>query len=107
MTQNYTMFDDLKKTIETIPTESIVSRTIYKDDGLKSIVFAFAPGQELSEHTASVPAMLQVMEGECTITLGPDSFEAKAGFWAHMTPNLKHSLLAKTPVLMLLIMMGK
>lgn len=107
MTPNYTVFEDLKKTVDAIPTESIVSRTIYKDDGLKSIVFAFAPGQELSEHTASVPAMIQVLEGECTITLGPDSYEAGAGFWAHMPPNLKHSLLAKTPVLMLLIMMGK
>jgi quercetin dioxygenase-like cupin family protein len=107
MTQNYTVFEDLKKTIDAIPTESIVSRTIYKDDGLKSIVFAFAPGQELSEHTASVPAMIQVLEGDCTVTLGPDSYEAGAGFWAHMPPNLKHSLLAKTPVLMLLIMLGK
>ncbi len=108
MNQNYVQFDDLRKTIDAIPTESIVSRTIYKgEDGLKSIVFAFAPGQELSEHTASVPAIIQVLEGECTVTLGSDSFEAKAGFWAHMQPNLKHSLLAKTPVLMLLLMMGK
>jgi quercetin dioxygenase-like cupin family protein len=108
MTQNYVKFDDLVKTIDSIPTESIVSRTLYKrEDNFKSIVFAFAPGQELSEHTASVPAVIQILQGECTVTLGPDSFEAKAGFWAHMQPNLKHSVLAKTPVLMLLLMLSK
>jgi quercetin dioxygenase-like cupin family protein len=107
MTKNYTMFESINKAVDTIPTESIVSRTIYKDDLLKSIVFAFAPGQELSEHTASVSAIIQILEGECTVTLGPDSFNARPGFWAHMQPNLKHSLLAKTPVKMLLLMLSK
>lgn len=108
MTSRYTRFENLNETIDAIPTESIVSRTIYKgEDNLKTIVFAFAPGQELSEHTASVQAMIQILEGECTVTLGPDAFDAQAGFWAHMAPNLKHSILAKTPVKMLLIMLGK
>ncbi len=49
----HTYFADLAQTIETIPTDSIVSRTILKDGQLKVIVFAFAPGQELSQHTAS------------------------------------------------------
>ena len=45
MTVNHTFFADLAEAIETIPTDSIVSRTIYKDDHLKAIIFAFAPGQ--------------------------------------------------------------
>lgn len=100
----YTFFQDLASSIESIPSESIVSRTIYRDDQLKAIVFAFAPGQELSEHTASVPAMIQILEGECELTLGSDRYEVKAGAWAHMPAKLPHSILAHTPVKMLLLM---
>jgi quercetin dioxygenase-like cupin family protein len=106
MDKQYTYFSDLQATVEEIPAESIVSRTIFRGDGMKAIVFAFAPGQELSEHTASVPAVIHVLEGECELTLGGDSFPAGPGAWAAMKPNLPHSLLAKTPVRMLLIMQG-
>lgn len=102
----YTQLDNLIDGIDAIPTESIVSRTIYRDAALKAILFAFAPGQELSEHTASVPAILQILEGECDVTLGNDAFEAKAGFWAHMPARLTHSIVARTPVRMLLLMLS-
>lgn len=101
----YIVFPQLGETITEIPNESIVSRTIVRDNGLKAIVFAFAPGQELSEHTASVPAIIQILEGECDVTIGQDAFQARPGFWAHMQPNLPHSILARTPVRMLLIML--
>src|SRR5450759_1826153 len=105
MTMNHTFFADLAEAIETIPVESIVSRTIYKDDHLKAIIFAFAPGQELSQHTASVPAMIQILEGECDLTVGATSYQGKPGTWVHMEANLPHSLLAITAVKMLLIML--
>lgn len=101
----YTYFPSLMDTVAEIPTESIVSRTIHRDERFKAIVFAFAPGQELSEHTASVPAIIQILEGQCLLTLGSDSFEAGPGAWARMPANLPHSLLARTPVRMLLIML--
>jgi len=103
--QPYTLFEDIAATIDDIPSDSIVSRTILRDGKLKAIVFAFAPGQELSEHTASVPAIIQILEGECAVTLGDDHFDTQAGFWAHMSAKLPHSLLARTPVKMLLLML--
>lgn len=101
----YTFFEEINNSIETIPTESIVSRTIYRDDHLKAIVFAFAPGQELSEHTASVPAIIQILDGECELTLGKDHYEVKGGAWARMPANLPHSVFARTAVKMLLLML--
>lgn len=105
MTPSHTYFNSLVQTVETIPTDSIVSRTIYKDDQLKAIVFAFAPGQELSQHTASVPAIIQILEGECDLTVGGTLYHAVPGSWVHMEASLPHSLLAHTPVKMLLLMM--
>jgi len=106
-TPSYTLNENINQSIQEIPLDSIVSRTIYRDDQLKAIVFAFAPGQELSEHTASVPAIIQILEGDCQVKLGSDEFEAHAGFWARMPAKLPHSLLARTTVKMLLLMMSE
>jgi hybrid cluster-associated redox disulfide protein len=103
---SHTYFPNLSETVSSIPHESIVSRTIYRDSGLKAIVFAFAPGQELSEHTASVPAIIQIIEGECELTVGESRYEASAGAWVQMPAKMPHSLYAKTPVKMLLMMIS-
>ena len=63
------------------------------------------PGQELSEHTAAKPAMLFFVKGEASVGLGDDVQEAQAGTWVHMPANLKHSIKAKTPVVMLLVLL--
>ncbi|NMB87439.1 MAG: cupin domain-containing protein [Chloroflexi bacterium] len=101
-----TLLEDLTQAVQAIPLDSIVSRTIYRDPSLKAIVFAFAPGQELSEHTAAVPAIIQILEGECDLTLGEDRYDARVGFWVRMPAGLPHSLLARTPVKMLLLMVA-
>jgi len=100
----YTHFPNLLAELPAIPADSIVSRTVYSDDRMKAILFAFAAGQELSEHTAARPAILHILEGEADVTLGGDAFSAGPGFWAHMPPQLPHSIYAKTQVAMLLLM---
>ena len=66
---------------------------------------ASAKGQELSEHTAAKPAMLFFVKGDATVGLGDDVQKAQAGTWVHMPTSLKHSIKAKTPVVMLLMLM--
>ena len=95
---------DLTKQISEIPPGSIVSQTIHDDEQVRAVLFAFAPGQELSEHTASRAATLYFVQGEADITLGDEAKIAQAGTWVHMTPHLPHSIVAKTAVLMLLTM---
>lgn len=107
MTDNYTFYQDLAAIFPEPPEDSIVSRTIINSEDCRVILFSFAAGQELSEHTASTPAMLHFISGEADVTLGEDSFTAQANTWAHMTPNLAHSIFAKTAVSMLLIMLKK
>lgn len=99
-------FENLAESV-TISPDSIVSRTLRADDRIKSIIFGFDAGQELSEHTASVPAIIHILQGAATLTLGGESREATAGAWAYMKANLPHSIVAKTPVVMLLTMLKK
>lgn len=100
----YTHILDLATEVEP-PVDGILSRTIYQDDGIKAVVFGFGQGQELSEHTAAKPAMLFFVKGEATVGLGDDTQEAQAGSWVHMPAKLKHSIKARTPVVMLLVLL--
>ena len=104
MNLDYTYIANLLEQVPDIPADSIVSRTVYSDDQLKTILFAFAPGQELSEHTSAQTAILHFVQGEADLTLGADTMTAQAGTWVHMPPHLPHSITAKTTVLMLLLM---
>ncbi len=95
---------ELIKEIE-MPQRGILSRTLYNDDDVKVVLFGFSAGHELSAHTAPMPALLYFLEGEAELTLGADTQGVKAGAFAHMPPHLNHAVVAKTPLVMLLIMM--
>jgi quercetin dioxygenase-like cupin family protein len=100
----YLYLADLAKETPEVPGQSILSRTFFEDDQMKAILFAFAPGQELSQHTASVAAILHFVSGEAKLTLGGEEHQAGPGTWVHMDPKLTHSIKARTPVQMLLLM---
>jgi quercetin dioxygenase-like cupin family protein len=100
---HYTYVTNL--TAQDIPADGILSRTIYNDDHVKVVLFGFGAGQELSEHTASMPAILQIVQGEAQLGLGDDTVEAGAGAWVHMPAQLRHSVRAKTPLVMLLLLL--
>ncbi len=105
MTNEFFYAEDLNALITDIPADTIVSRTYYEGDTLKAILFGFAPGQELSEHTAARPAILHFLQGQADITLGDTQKSASVGTWVHMEPHLPHSILAKDTVLMLLLLL--
>lgn len=88
------------------PVENgIVSRTVFQDDRLKAVLFAFGAGQELSEHTASKPAVMHFLSGEAKVTVGDESLAGAAGVWVHMAAGTPHSIVAVTPTTMLLLLL--
>ncbi|HUF38669.1 MAG TPA: cupin domain-containing protein [Anaerolineales bacterium] len=90
--------------IPEVPPDSILSRTIFSGDGVKAVLFSFAPGTALSEHTAARPAILHFLAGEADLTLGQDAHPAVPGAWIHMPAGLPHSVEARTAVRMLLLL---
>jgi len=91
----------------TPPPDGILSRTLHDDDRLKVVLFGFSQGQQLSEHTAAVPAVLHLLEGEAVLRLGREERQAQAGAWVYMAPKLPHGILAKTPLILLLMMLKR
>ena len=57
---------DLATLIELAP-ESTVSRTVLRAEGVRVVLFSFDAGQELTEHTAAVPVLLQVLDGRLRV----------------------------------------
>src|SRR5690242_11462627 len=84
-----------------IPEKGIHSHTLHNDDALKIILFGFAPGQELTAHTAPMPATMMFLEGSATVALGDDKLEVGPGALIHMEPKLTHSIVANGPMRML------
>lgn len=81
---------------------AVVSKVIHRDEDLDVTVFAFDAGEGLTEHTASRPAIVQVLSGRLRLTVGGEVFDAGPGFWLHMTTGAPHALEAVEPTIMLL-----
>jgi quercetin dioxygenase-like cupin family protein len=104
MTEPQTFLADLITTTE-IPAEGTLSKVVFKDDQIRVVVFAFDQDQELTEHTAALPAVVQVLSGHLRLTMGSETFEVKPGDWAHMPARLPHSVEAIEPSVMLLTLL--
>jgi quercetin dioxygenase-like cupin family protein len=100
----YALIPDLQAAID-VPVDGTLSRTLHQDEHMKVVLFGFGAGQELSEHTASMPASMHFLRGEAEVGLGVDTVDAAAGTWIHMPAELPHRIRAKTPVVMLLTLL--
>jgi quercetin dioxygenase-like cupin family protein len=80
----------------------IVSRTLLRTPNSRVVLFGFAEGQELTEHTSTQSAVVQILSGECEFTLAGKSHRAKAGDLIYMPPNLPHAVSATKQFSMLL-----
>lgn len=80
----------------------IVSRTVLVTAHSRTILFGFAEGQELSEHTSTQHAVIQILSGECEFSLDGKVHTLKSGALLHMPPNLRHAVQARQPFSMLL-----
>ena len=80
----------------------IVSRTLFRAANCRVVLFGFAAGQELSEHTSTQHALVQILSGECDFSLAGKPHHLKTGDLLYMPPNLPHAACATQPFSMLL-----
>ncbi|MCC6682649.1 MAG: cupin domain-containing protein [Phycisphaeraceae bacterium] len=97
------VIDDLLGRIEP-PADGTLSVTLQQSEYVKVVLFGFAAGQELSEHTASVPAIMHQLSGNARWRLGEQELDARPGAWVSMPAGQPHALIAQTPCVMLLTM---
>jgi quercetin dioxygenase-like cupin family protein len=95
---------DLGALIEVAP-ESTVSRTVLKAEGGRVVLFAFDAGQELTEHTAAVPILLQVLDGRLRVGADGQQVVLAPGGLVHIGSRVPHDVLALEPARMVLTML--
>jgi len=83
---------------------TVVSRTLLKHPTGTVTVFAFDAGQGLSEHTAALDALVQMLDGKAEITIADTPYHLEAGQAILLPANQPHALAALTPFKMLLTM---
>ncbi|WP_030166728.1 cupin domain-containing protein [Streptomyces sp. NRRL S-813] len=89
----------------TVPENGTLSRVLHRDDRLRVVGFAFAAGQEPTEHTSALPVVIQVVQGHLDLVLGGEKTEARPGSWIHLPARLPHTVRATEPGVMLLTML--
>ncbi len=99
-----TMFGDLVAQAP-IPARGILSQTLSNENGIELVLFAFAAGEQLSEHTSARPAIIHVLVGEADLTVGGDAYPAIPGTWVRMPADTKHSVVARTGLVMALYLL--
>jgi quercetin dioxygenase-like cupin family protein len=88
------------------PARGILSQTLYDADDVRLVMFSFAPGEELSEHTAARPAIVHVLTGEGEAVVGGERHAIGPGTWFHMPARMAHSIRAATPLTMALYLLA-
>jgi quercetin dioxygenase-like cupin family protein len=95
---------DIAQLVEVAP-DSTVSRTVLKAEGARLVLFSFDAGQELTEHTAAVPVLLQALDGRFEITAAVRTVDLLPGGVVHLGTRTPHAVVAKVPSRLLLTML--
>lgn len=104
MTGPGTVFEDLVAEAQ-IPRRGIHSQTLSDEGGIELVLFAFAPGERLSEHTSARPAIIHLLAGEADLTVGERAVDGRPGTWIRMAAGTAHSVVAKTGLVMALYLL--
>ena len=87
---------DLAALVQVQP-QSTVSRTVLKAEGTNVVLFAFDTDEELREHTAAIPVLLQTLEGTFDITADGRTVTLRPGDLIHLRARLPHAVKALEP----------
>jgi quercetin dioxygenase-like cupin family protein len=93
------------QSLVTATQQGIASRVLAKTTGGNVTLFAFDVGQGLTEHTSPFDALVMVLEGALTLTIGGKPVRATPDTIVRMPADVPHGIDALEPTRMLLIML--
>ncbi len=95
---------ELRELVQVTPAAT-VSRVIARSAGGSVTLFAFARGQELSEHSAPFDALVQVLDGQLLVTIGGRPVTVRGGEVVVMPAQVPHAVRAEQDTTMILTML--
>jgi quercetin dioxygenase-like cupin family protein len=88
----------------TYQDRSVVSRKVLGAKRGNVTLFAFAQGEELTEHTSPYDAMVVILDGEAAIRVGGEEYTVAEGETLTLPATIPHALEARKPFKMMLVM---
>jgi quercetin dioxygenase-like cupin family protein len=77
------------------PQAGVLSKVLLKDNNCQYTLFCLAAGTEISEHTSTRNATVNVIEGRGILTLTGHDIALKSGTFIFMPANAPHALKAE------------
>ena len=84
----------------TITPGKITKAMALRAEGANVVVLALDAGQELREHKTITPVLVQVLQGELTVTTATDTVTLHPGGLVHFPALLPHAVAAVSPTIM-------
>lgn len=81
------------------------TKRVLEATGARIVLIGFHTGQELREHTAGVPILIQVLTGSVEIAVGETAKEYLPGGLIHIAARVPHALVAHEPSHVLLTLL--
>lgn len=85
--------------------DSIISRTLVRNEAGNLTYMAFGAGQGLSKHSAPFDAFVQALDGKATILIDDQEHELSTGDAIIMPANVPHAVQTEENFKMLLVML--
>lgn len=101
-----TIISDISASLE-IPDGGVLSKVLFRSAKIRVVGFAFDTDQELTEHTAAVPVIIEVVSGRFRFTVGDETQEIGPQSWTYLAASAPHSLVALEPSRLLLTLLSK
>lgn len=87
-----------------VTPQAVTSRVILNNPLVRMVVFAFDTGEMLTDHMSPRAAIVHLLDGEITFTVGAEEHHLTAGDVVYLAPGQRHALVALAPSRMSLIM---
>ena len=81
----------------------VISRTLSQNKSVSITVFSFDKGEEISSHQSTGDALVYILDGHASITVGEQNFELDAGKTIVMPAGVPHAVMAAEQFKMLLV----
>lgn len=95
---------DFSDQIPDVQPGSIVSRKLVAEPDRRVVAFAFAAGEELTEHTTPFEARLEIHSGTIRVTVDGSPTEAGPGDTVPLPAGIPHAVQALTDTRFVLFM---
>jgi len=87
-----------------VTPSATTSRALIDNDAVRVVAFAFDTGEQLTEHTAAMPVVVQVLRGDLRFQVGDEAHALTAGDCVYLAAGAPHALEALSPSLVSLVM---